>query len=154
MFCVWVDGWVGKSKEGEENLFSKKDKIAMVGDEVDIILKAINEYMERIAEKQIRIAFDQAEKEVKDLQQRTKEGLRQAKKNGVKLGRPEGFKANYKYEKDFKEIILKNSRAFNGNHTDQEVMALINLFRKDKDGKTISKPTYCKYKRELKEERA
>ena len=44
-----------------------------------MILKGINDYLMKLAEKQIQIAFDQAQKEVDDLRQRTKEGLETAR---------------------------------------------------------------------------
>lgn len=47
------------------------NQLNMTGDDVDLILKGINEYLMRLAEKQIEIAFDQAQKEVDDLRQRT-----------------------------------------------------------------------------------
>lgn len=45
----------------------------------DEIFKGLNNYFRKLAEKQIRIAFEQAEKEVQDLHQRTKEGIETAK---------------------------------------------------------------------------
>ena len=45
----------------------------------ETIMKGIREYLKRLATRQIRIAFEQSEKEVKDLQQRTKEGMAVAK---------------------------------------------------------------------------
>ena len=52
-----------------------KDKIELQGTDEDEIFKGLNNYFRKLAEKQIRIAFDQAEKEVQDLHQRTKEGI-------------------------------------------------------------------------------
>ena len=129
---------------------SKKDKIAMTGDDVDVILSAINTYMRRVAERQIRVAFDQAEKEVMDLRQRTAEGIREAKKKGKRIGTPKGSKLNVKQEKVFKEIILKHSKVFNGTLKDTEVMAIIDGMRKD--GMKIGRNTYYNYKAELKRE--
>ena len=43
-----------------------------------------------LAEEQINAAFDQSEKEVLDLHSRISQGLREAKKNGVKIGLPQG----------------------------------------------------------------
>ena len=56
--------------------------IAMTGTNVDFILQGINRYLLALAKEQIQIAFAQAEKEVLDLHQRTKEGLLTAKLNG------------------------------------------------------------------------
>ena len=55
---------------------AKEKAIPMTGTKVDFILEGINKYLLSIAQEQIIIAFEQAEKEVKDLQQRTKEGIR------------------------------------------------------------------------------
>ena len=65
--------------------------IAMTGTKTDIILKAINEYLMELSKEQIIIAFAQAEKEVSDLHQRTKEGIETAKRNGKQIGRQKDF---------------------------------------------------------------
>ena len=109
----------------------------------ETIMKGIREYLKRLATKQIRIAFDQAEKEVQDLRQRTKEGLRVAKAKGKTLGRVEGSKIETKKSKEVKEKILKLSKEFGGNLKDKEIMELIGIARN----------TYYKYKKELLEER-
>ncbi len=43
------------------------DKIALTGTDEDEIFKGLNNYFRKLAERQIRIAFDQAEKEFTDL---------------------------------------------------------------------------------------
>lgn len=48
---------------------------------MNTIIDALNTYSLELAKEQIRIAFDQAEKEVKDLHQRTREGIITAKLN-------------------------------------------------------------------------
>ena len=106
-------------------------------------MKGVREYLKRLATKQIRIAFDQAEKEVQDLRQRTKEGLRVAKSKGKTLGRVEGSKIETKKSKEVKEKILKLSKEFGGNLKDKEIMELIGIARN----------TFYKYKKELLEER-
>lgn len=105
------------------------------------ITDGINRYMMRLAEKQIMIAFQQAEKEVSDLQQRTKEGLQTAVLNGKTLGRPKGVKPHIKKEEPAKEIIRKYSRDFGGTLPDVDVMKLTG----------VSRNTFYKYKRELRE---
>lgn len=55
--------------------------VAMTGTNVDFILKGINEYLMALAKEQIKLAFEQSEKEVADLHQRTREGLVTAKLN-------------------------------------------------------------------------
>lgn len=105
----------------------------------DTILKGVREYLKRLATKQIRIAFDQAEKEVQDLRQRTKEGMRTAKSKGNIAGRREGTKVETKKAKEVKEEIKKLSKDFNGTLKDVEVMKYLKVARN----------TYYKYKREL-----
>lgn len=61
-----------------------KIQVEMTGTNADILLKAINEYLLAVAKEQIRLVFEQAEKEVKDLHQRTSEGMKTAKLNGKK----------------------------------------------------------------------
>lgn len=48
--------------------------------------------IEKSAEKQIRIAFEQAEKDVTDLRQLTKEGIETARLNGKQIGYKSGNK--------------------------------------------------------------
>lgn len=115
--------------------------IKMTGINADILLKAVKEYLMEVAKEQIKIAFDQAEKEVIDLHKRVSEGLLTAKLNGRQIGRVKGNKYITSKEKKSKELILKNSKDFNGSNNDEEVMKICG----------ISKNTYYKYKRELKD---
>lgn len=73
-----------------------KDKIALMGTDEDEIIKGINNYFRKIAEKQIRIAFEQAEKELDDLHQRTREGIETARLAGKQIGQLQGRKLNVK----------------------------------------------------------
>lgn len=114
--------------------------IQMTGTNADILLKAVKEYLMQLAKEQIRIAFEQAEKEVLDLHQRTSEGIKTAKLNGKQIGRVKGNKYTTKKETVAKEIILKNSKDFNGTNTDSEVIKIAG----------ISRNSYYKYKAELK----
>ena len=118
-----------------------QNQVALTGSMVDSILKGINEYLMLLAKEQIKIAFDQAQKEVQDLHQRTSEGLKTAKLNGKQIGRIKGNKYTTKKELAAKEIILKNSKDFNGTNTDSEVIKIAG----------ISRNSYYKYKAELKE---
>lgn len=122
---------------------SLKSKVPLTGDDVDIILKAVNDYLMSIAEKQIKFAFEQAEREVTYLRRRTKEGLETARLNGKRLGAVPGKKLHTQEEDRVKEAIKKYSKAFGGNLGDKEVMAIAH----------VSHNTYAKYKKELKEER-
>lgn len=106
------------------------------------ITAAINRYMMRLAEKQIMLAFEQSEKEVQDLHQRTKEGIETARLNGKQIGQQAGRKLTIKKAAPAKEIIRKHSKDFCGSLTDVEVMKLTGLARN----------TYYKYKRELRNE--
>lgn len=115
-------------------------KVKMTGTNADILLKAINEYLMTLAKEQIRIAFEQAEKEVLDLHQRTSEGMKTAKLNGKQIGRIQGKKYATKKEIAAKEIIMKNSKDFNGTNTDAEVIKIAG----------ISRNSFYKYKAELK----
>lgn len=121
---------------------SLKDKIELQGTDEDEIFKGLNNYFRKLAVKQIRIAFDQAEKEVMDLRQRTKEGLQTAKINGKQVGQIEGATLNVKKKEPKKAEIRKYSKDFEGTLTDVEVMKLVGLARN----------TYYKYKSELKSE--
>jgi DNA invertase Pin-like site-specific DNA recombinase len=50
------------------------------------ILDALATYTRSLAERQIRQAFEQSQKEVDDLRERTREGLRETKAKGRVLG--------------------------------------------------------------------
>lgn len=116
--------------------------LSMTGTNIDFILEGINKYLMALAEEQIKLAFAQAEKEVEDLRQRTIEGLHTARLNGRVGGVKEGTKRTTKKSISAKEEIKKYSKDFNGSLNDNEVMKLTGL----------SRNTYYKYKRELKEE--
>lgn len=113
--------------------------IAMTGTDVDDILIGINKYLMRLAENQIKIAFEQAQKEVDDLRQRTKEGLITAKLKGKQVGGVQGRKLITKKSLEVKNQILKYSKDFQGTLLDVEVMKLTGVARN----------TYYKYKKEL-----
>lgn len=116
--------------------------IAMTGTKTDIILKAINEYLMELAKEQIIIAFEQAEKEVTDLHQRTKEGIETARLNGKQIGQRPGAKLTTKKSIAAKADIIKYSKDFDGSLNDLECIRMIGIARN----------TYYKYKRELLEQ--
>jgi len=118
------------------------NNIQMTNTNVDFILEGINKYLLALAKEQIIIAFNQAEKEVKDLQQRTKEGIETARLNGKQIGQPQGTKLTTKKSIQAKEQILKYSKDFQGSLNDVEAMKLIGLARN----------TYYKYKKEIVQE--
>ena len=115
------------------------DKIQLLGTDEDILFKAINEYMKKIARKQIVIAFEQAEKEVKDLSQRTREGLVTAKSNGKQIGQAKGTKLVTKKSIEKKSGIRKYCKDFGGSLSDKDTMKLL----------SIARNTYYKYKKEI-----
>ena len=105
------------------------------------VTQAINKYMMRLAERQIEIGFEQAQKEVDDLHQRTREGIETARLNGKQIGQRQGAKLTVKKAAPAKEIIRTHSKDFGGTLSDVECMKLTGLARN----------TYYKYKRELRE---
>ena len=117
-----------------------RDKIELQGTDEDEIFKGLNSYFRKLAAKQIRIAFDQAEKEVQDLRQRTREGIETARINGKQIGQRAGNKLNVKKAAPTKEKIKKYSKDFDGTLSDLECIKLVGA----------SRNTYYKYKRELK----
>lgn len=115
------------------------NNVEMTGTNVDTILKGVNEYLMLLAKEQIKIAFEQSEKEVKDLQQRVKEGMAVARANGKQIGRAEGTTIETDKAKAAKQLILKHSNKFNGTLNNKECMALVG----------VAKATFYKYVEEL-----
>ena len=118
-------------------------QIELTGNEIaDEYIKATNNVLMILAKQQIRLAFEQAQKEVDDIHNRTSEGLKTAKINGKRVGRKQGETVTTKKSVAAKQIILKHSIDFGGSLTDKEVMQMIG---------GISRNTYYKYKKELKQ---
>lgn len=113
--------------------------IPQTGTAVDLILDGINKYLMALAKEQIRLAFEQSEKEVQDLHQRTKEGIETARLNGKQIGHKHGTKLITKKSISAKEIIKKYNRSFGGQLDNEQTRKLAG----------ISKATFYKYKREL-----
>jgi DNA invertase Pin-like site-specific DNA recombinase len=111
---------------------------------IDSIIKALNSYTMDLATEQIKLVFEQAEKEVTDLRMRTSEGILTAKLNGKRIGQPQGAKLTTKKSIAAKEIIKKHNKDFNGSLNDEETRKLAGIARN----------SYYKYKRELREELA
>ncbi len=119
------------------------NNIALTGDDVDDILIGVNKYLKKLATKQIELAFEQAEKEVIDLQQRTKEGIETARRDGKQIGQVKGSKLVTKKSLEAKEKIKKYHKDFGGVlERDEEVWTLCG----------ISRNSYYKYKREILQE--
>lgn len=120
------------------------NQIALTGDKVDLILEGVNHYLMELAKEQIRLAFEQSEKEVADLHQRTKEGIETARLNGKQIGQPKGATYETQKAKAAKEIIRRHNKSFRGSLSDAETMRQAGISRK----------SLYKYKRELLEDMA
>lgn len=103
------------------------------------IITSLNKYILALAKKQIYLAFEQAEKEVQDLQQRTKEGIETARRAGKQIGHKTGVGIVTKKSIRAKELIKKHNRTFGGSLTNEETWKMIG----------ISKTSFYKYKQEL-----
>lgn len=114
--------------------------IPLTGTNVDYILAGVNQYLLALAKEQIRLAFAQAEKEVSDLHQRTREGIETARLNGKQIGLKVGTKLTTKKSVIAKALIIRHSKDFEGSLSDGECMRLIGC----------SRGSFYKYKRELK----
>lgn len=121
-----------------------ENKVELTGTNVDIILEAVNKYLMEVARSLIKLAFDQAEKEVTDLKQRTKEGLLTAKLKGHQVGRIKGAAFNIKKEFPAKKKIVDYSKTFNGTLNNIDTIKVVG----------IAKNTFYKYKKELERQNA
>ena len=119
-----------------------ENNVTLTGTNVDFILEGVNKYLMALAKEQIYLAFEQSQKEVMDLHQRTKEGIQTARLNGKQIGHPKGTKLTTKKSIAAKKEILKHSKTFKGTLSDVDCMKLTGLARN----------TYYKYKNELKQQ--
>lgn len=120
---------------------AKQETIGNTGNEIaDIYIKATNNVLQMLARNQIRLAFEQAQKEVDDLHQRTKEGIETARLNGKQIGRAKGSTFHTQKGRMITDTILKKSKDFGGKYNDKELIALLGC----------SVNTYYKYKKQLK----
>ena len=103
-------------------------------------IELINNFIMALAEEQIKAAFDQAEKEVTDLHSRISQGIREAKKNGIKIGLEKGTILTTQKSIHCKAVIQKFSKDFGGPLDDPEVIKLCGC----------SRNSYYKYKKEIK----
>ncbi len=106
---------------------------------MDAITTGINRYMLRLAERQIQLASDQAQKEVDDLHQRTREGIETARLAGKAIGGVKGRVLHVKKADPAKALIRRYSRDFDGTLSDSECMKLTG----------VSRNTFYKYKGEM-----
>ena len=128
-----------KALEGQIQLAIDSGNAA-TNDLISAITDAINRYLLALAREQIKLAFDQAEEEVKHTRQRTREGIETARLEGKRIGTPKGSKLTTKKSIAAKEIIRTHAKDFGGTLNDDEVQRLAG----------IARGTYYKYKRELK----
>lgn len=107
---------------------------------INAIIGAVQEYQLALAERQIRLAFEQSEKEVADLRTRTSEGMKASgageKIRKAKTGRTSETQKSVKA----KEVIRKYSKSFGGALPDAECRILAG----------VSRNTFYRYKSELK----
>ena len=103
-------------------------------------IELINNFLMALAEEQIKAAFEQSEKEVTDLHSRISQGMREAKKNGVKIGLPQGTTLITKKALECMTTIKKHSKDFGGSLEDPDVIKLCGC----------SRNSYYKYKKEAK----
>ena len=94
-------------------------------------------------ESDIYKAFEQAEKEIQFLSERTKEGQREAIANGKQMGLPKGTKFATRKSQKAKKIIKQHSIYFGGTLQDKDVIKLAE----------ISRNSFYKYKKEIIEEK-
>lgn len=148
------------------------------------ITDVLNDFMMDKVKQDIKRAFEQAEKEVLDTRQRVKEGIAERQRNNQRLkalhpndfkeqatykqiGREKGDTLTIKKSAPIKKLIRQLSKDFDGNNTDKEVLAIlptktVEIPITKKSGKIetrkisahLSRNTYFKYKREMKQEAA
>ncbi|MBR0484645.1 MAG: recombinase family protein [Oscillospiraceae bacterium] len=105
------------------------EAVPMTGTDVDLILCGVNQYLSRLAEKQIQIAFEQAEKEVQDLRTRTREGMK-ASGASEKISRTRTGKKFITAEHLINSIaVLRDCKAFGGSKKDIEVAEMLKTTR-------------------------
>ena len=117
-----------------------ENNIQLTGSNVDLILIGVNNFLMELAKEQIRLAFEQSQKEISDLHQRTKEGLVTAKLAGKQIGRKPGTTVVTKKAIAAKEMIKKHSKHFGGSLSNEETIQLLR----------ISRNSFYKYIKELK----
>jgi DNA invertase Pin-like site-specific DNA recombinase len=129
---------------------------AATNDLVRGIMDAVNRFMLNKCEADIQKAFEQSEKEVLDLRQRTKEGIITEKLKGSRIGTQKGDSFIVKKRDPIIKIIRERSRDFGGPLNDRELLAVLShteiAVPKDSKGNTmkvsakISRNTFYRYK--------
>lgn len=114
--------------------------ISETGNEIaDLYIEATNKVIRLLAKKQIEKAFEQAQKEVDDLHERTREGIETARNKGKQIGQKKGAVLNVKKKEPIKAEIKKKAKDFGGTYTDRDLIKVLGIARN----------TYYKYKKEL-----
>lgn len=118
------------------------NSVDLVGNEIaDIYIEATNRVLRLLATKQIELAFGQAQKEVDDLHQRTAEGIETARRNGKRIGTPQGSVLNVKKKAPAIAFITKHYIEFGGELNASQCAAAAKISRK----------TFYKYRDELRQ---
>lgn len=116
-----------------------ENTVRLTGTDVDYILEGVNRYLLAVAKAQIKIAFEQAEKEVADLHQRTKEGMETARLQGKQIGLKKGTTLVTQKSIEAKKKIRQHSVDCGGSLKDKDLIALTG----------VSRNSFYKYKREI-----
>ena len=136
----------------------KQIEAVKTGDDImdemtDGLMEVVNRFILRLAERQIKIAFERSEGEIKFHGQRTAEGISETKKRNARIeagleqgeikqiGNVKGVKLTTKKSIAAKAKIKELSKDFAGTLDDADVIKLAG----------VSRNTFYKYKRELKE---
>lgn len=97
-----------------------------------------------IATEQIEKAFEQAEKEARDIKSRVIEGLEASDKQGGRPATKDGERIETSKSKEAKAFIIKKSKRYDGTLNDTDCMKLAE----------ISRPTFYRYIKEIEADKA
>lgn len=109
---------------------------------INAVVGGLNDYLMAVAEKQIYLAFDHAQKERELLSKRTSEGLMQAKLMGSKIGRQPGQRIDTRKKRKAIRCIRSNYKLLGGCLTATECMRAAQ----------ITKSTFYRYLKEMRED--
>ena len=111
-------------------------QVAMTDTDADLILEGVNKYLLKLAQNQIKTAFEIAQKEVDDLHIRISEGIANSDKTP---GPKKGSTHTTVKETDTIKIIAEYHKDFGGSLNDSQCMKLAGC----------SRNSYYKYKRNM-----
>ena len=109
---------------------------------INTVISGLNDYLMSVAEKQIYLAFEHAQKERELLSKRTSEGLKQAKLMGSKVGRQKGEKIRTRKFARTERIIRNRYEILGGDLTATECFTIAR----------VSKSTFYRYLTIMQEE--